>query len=251
MTVVNEKTKFSDDDGKDINHVIVEPDWKVKQWYLLLIASVTEANTDFRKIHGQVQYVSLVIPCMRFLMTPLNQRLSQPDHPVGLGKGSKIRKVLKRMAHIMDLAEARPAHINGGGPAPPPALPWHLGCRCHWGQWSVAPWDPFHLADCMAPQMATRHQTGGAGGKDQHGGLRVRGLLCPRVPPRPPAEKPSGQGVHPQFLGQQHPNGRPDHPSHQQGRISLHRRNATLPRHTAAHHQERPGRLHPLHQKPK
>jgi hypothetical protein len=59
---------------------------------------------DFRKIHGQVQYISSVIPCIWFLMTPLNQRLSQPDHPVGLGKGSKIRKVLKRMAHIMDLA---------------------------------------------------------------------------------------------------------------------------------------------------
>jgi hypothetical protein len=78
--------------------------------------------TDFRKIHGQVQYVSLVIPWMQFLMTPLNQRLSQPDHPVGLGKGSKIRKVLKRMVHIMDLAQARPAHIM----VVPPHLP-----HCH------------------------------------------------------------------------------------------------------------------------
>jgi hypothetical protein len=75
---------------------------------------------DFRKIHWQVQYVSSVIPCMQFLMTPLNQQLSQLDHPVGLGKGSKIRKVLERMAHIMDLAQARPAHITV---VVPPHLP--------------------------------------------------------------------------------------------------------------------------------
>jgi hypothetical protein len=66
---------------------------------------------DFRKIHGQVRYVSSAIPCMRFLMTPLDQRLSQPDHPVGLGRDSKLCKVLKKMVHIMDLAQARPAHI--------------------------------------------------------------------------------------------------------------------------------------------
>jgi hypothetical protein len=75
---------------------------------------------EFRKIHGQVQYVSSVIPCMRFLMTPLNQRLSQPDHPVGLGRDSKLRKVLKKMVHIMDLAQARPAHITV---VVPPHLP--------------------------------------------------------------------------------------------------------------------------------
>jgi hypothetical protein len=69
--------------------------------------------TDFQKIHRQVQYISSVIPCMWFLMTSLNQQLSsQPDHPVGLGKGSKIRKVLERMAHIMDLAQTRHAYIT-------------------------------------------------------------------------------------------------------------------------------------------
>jgi hypothetical protein len=61
---------------------------------------------------------------MRFLMIPLNQRLSQPDHPVGLRKGSKIRKVLERMAHIMDLAQARPAHITV---VVPPHLPHYHG----------------------------------------------------------------------------------------------------------------------------
>jgi hypothetical protein len=70
-----------------------------------------------------VQYVLSVIPCMWFLMTPLNQRLSQPDHPVGLGKGSKIREVLERMAHIMDLAQARPAHITVV--VPPHLLHYH------------------------------------------------------------------------------------------------------------------------------
>jgi hypothetical protein len=52
-----------------------------------------------------------MIPCMCFLMTPLNQRLSQPVHPVGLGRDSKLCKVLEKMVHIMDLAQARPAHI--------------------------------------------------------------------------------------------------------------------------------------------
>jgi hypothetical protein len=79
---------------------------------------------DFRKIHGQVQYMSSVIPCMRFLMTPLNQRLSQPDHPVGLIRDSKLRKVLEKMVHIMDLAQARPAHIMV---VVPPHLPHYHG----------------------------------------------------------------------------------------------------------------------------
>jgi hypothetical protein len=79
---------------------------------------------DFRKIHGQVQYVSSMIPCMRFLMTPLNQHLSQPDHPVGLGRDSKLRKVLEKMVHIMDLAQARPAHITV---IVPPHLPHYHG----------------------------------------------------------------------------------------------------------------------------
>jgi hypothetical protein len=80
--------------------------------------------TDFRKIHGQVQYVSSVIPCMRFLMTPLNQHLSQPDHPVGLGRDSRLCKVLKKMVHIMGLAQARPAHITV---VVPPSLPHYHG----------------------------------------------------------------------------------------------------------------------------
>jgi hypothetical protein len=79
---------------------------------------------DFQKIHGQLHCISSLIPCMRFLMTPLNQRLSQSDHPVGLEKGSKIRKVLERMAHIMDLAQARPAHITV---VVPPHLPHYHG----------------------------------------------------------------------------------------------------------------------------
>jgi hypothetical protein len=68
---------------------------------------------DFRKIHGQVQYVLLVIPCMQFLMTPLNQRLSQLDHPVGLGKGSKIREVLERMVHITVVVPPHLLHYHG------------------------------------------------------------------------------------------------------------------------------------------
>jgi hypothetical protein len=80
--------------------------------------------TDFRKIHGQVQYVSSMIPCMCFLMTPLNQHRSQPDHPVGLGRDSKLCKVLEKMVHIMDLAQARPAHITV---VVPPHLPHYHG----------------------------------------------------------------------------------------------------------------------------
>jgi hypothetical protein len=68
--------------------------------------------------------MSSMIPCISFLMTPLNQHLSQPDHPVGLGRDSKLRKVLEKMVHIMDLAQARPAHITV---VVPPHLPHYHG----------------------------------------------------------------------------------------------------------------------------
>jgi hypothetical protein len=44
-------------------------------------------------------------------MTPLNRWLAQPNHPVGLGKGTPLRRTLQQVRNIMDLAQASLAHI--------------------------------------------------------------------------------------------------------------------------------------------
>jgi hypothetical protein len=98
-----------------------------------------------------------VILCMHFLMTPLNQHLSQPDHPVGLGRDSKLRKVLKKMVHIMDLAQARPAHITV---VVPPHLPHYHGMldtAAVGAGGCLAPRYRLHMANRMALEVAPRH----------------------------------------------------------------------------------------------
>jgi hypothetical protein len=177
-----------------------------------------------------------VIPCMRFLMTPLNQRLSQPDHPVRLGKGSKIREVLKRMAHIMFLAQARTAHITV---VVPPHLPhnhgtldaaaigaggvWLPGTHFIWLTIWHLKWPPnielavwegrLSMADCKSwayfvQECLLDHLLNG----------QVAGVSTHNFSDNTPTVS----------------------------RITHHRRDATLPRHMAAHHRERPGRLHLL-----
>jgi len=66
---------------------------------------------EFQRVHGQVQYVATVIPCIRGLMTPLNRRLAIENVPVGLGKGTPIRRAFTRVRDLMDLAQTRPSHI--------------------------------------------------------------------------------------------------------------------------------------------
>jgi hypothetical protein len=63
---------------------------------------------QFRKLHGQIQYVTSVIPCMKFLMTPLNRRLTRQGEAIGLGKTTLS---LMRLRHLLDIAQAQPTHI--------------------------------------------------------------------------------------------------------------------------------------------
>ena len=79
---------------------------------------------QFRKIHGQVQYVSVTLPCLRGLMTPLNRRLALVDLPVALGQHSTLRRTLRRMVELMDVAQLRPSHICE---IVPPDLPHYYG----------------------------------------------------------------------------------------------------------------------------
>ena len=77
----------------------------------LAVPRATISFKEFQKVHGQIQYVATVIPCIRGLMTPLNRRLAIEDIPVGLGKGTAIRRALTRVRDLMDLAQTRPSHI--------------------------------------------------------------------------------------------------------------------------------------------
>jgi hypothetical protein len=63
--------------GGPERQVSIPPDKHLKYCNNITTALATPRGVisflDFRKIHGQVQYVSSVISCMWFLMTPLNQ----------------------------------------------------------------------------------------------------------------------------------------------------------------------------------
>jgi hypothetical protein len=79
---------------------------------------------EFRKIHGKVQHASIVMPCMKGFMTPLNRVLAAATTFVGLGKGSEVRDTLADFDHLLALATAHPSHITE---IVPPDLPHYYG----------------------------------------------------------------------------------------------------------------------------
>ena len=83
----------------------------------------------FQEIHGKLQFASVVMPCMRGLMTPLNRALSSPPGKppptcVGLAKDSELRETLVDMRRLLDLGTAWPSHITE---IVPPSLPHYYG----------------------------------------------------------------------------------------------------------------------------
>jgi len=68
--------------------------------------------SEFQKIQGQMQHVSVAIPCLRGLMTPLNQVLSSKPPHVGLKVGSTIRSTFEIFATLIEDAQAHPSHIT-------------------------------------------------------------------------------------------------------------------------------------------
>ena len=67
---------------------------------------------EFQKIHGQMQHVSVAVPCLRGLMTPLNQMLSRPAQRVGLRVGSTLRSTFELFATLLEDAQTSPSHIT-------------------------------------------------------------------------------------------------------------------------------------------
>ena len=67
---------------------------------------------EFQKIHGQMQHVSIAVPCLRGLMTPLNQVLSREPSTVGLRKGSTLRATFEIFATLLEDAQVNPSHIT-------------------------------------------------------------------------------------------------------------------------------------------
>ena len=68
--------------------------------------------SEFQKIHGQMQHVSVAVPCLRGLMTPLNQILSVPAQRVGLKVGSTLRSTFELFATLLEDAQSSPSHIT-------------------------------------------------------------------------------------------------------------------------------------------
>lgn len=67
---------------------------------------------EFQRIHGQMQHVSLAVPCLRGLMTPMNQLLKKPGSRVGLRQGGTIRATFELFATLLEDAQDHPSHIT-------------------------------------------------------------------------------------------------------------------------------------------
>lgn len=80
--------------------------------------------SEFQKIHGQMQHVSVAIPCLRGLMTPLNQQLSRERSTVGLRVGGTLRATFEIFATLIEDAQTHPSHI---AEIVPPDLPHYHG----------------------------------------------------------------------------------------------------------------------------
>ena len=80
--------------------------------------------SEFQKIHGQMQHVSVAIPCLRGLMTPLNMQLSRKTSTVGLRVGGTLRATFEIFATLIEDAQAHPSHI---AEIVPPDLPHYHG----------------------------------------------------------------------------------------------------------------------------
>lgn len=78
----------------------------------------------FQAIHGQLQHVSLTMPCMRGHMTPLNRQLRGEPRFVGLGKKSEVREALESFLPLLEWAHHSPTHITE---LVPPDLPHYYG----------------------------------------------------------------------------------------------------------------------------
>ena len=80
--------------------------------------------SEFQKIHGQMQHVSVAVPCLRGQMTPLNQQLSRPRSRVGLKIKSTLRATFELFVALLEDAQAYPSHITE---IVGPDLPHHYG----------------------------------------------------------------------------------------------------------------------------
>lgn len=78
----------------------------------------------FQAIHGQLQHVSMIMPCMKGHMTPLNRQLKGEPRFVGLGKKSEVREALEGFLPLLEWANKSPTHITE---LVPPDLPHYYG----------------------------------------------------------------------------------------------------------------------------
>jgi hypothetical protein len=78
------------------------------------------SKTEFQKLHGRLAHASTIMPCMTGFMSELNRVLAAACITVGLGKHSKLRRILEDYVFFLGRAHTNPSHITElVGPALP------------------------------------------------------------------------------------------------------------------------------------
>ena len=93
------------------------PSKKFDRYATRLIKALQQTNNciafrEFQRIHGQMQHVSLAVPCLRGLMTPMNQVLAKPQSTVGLRQGGTLRATFETFVMLLEDAQKHPSHIT-------------------------------------------------------------------------------------------------------------------------------------------
>jgi hypothetical protein len=78
------------------------------------------SKTEFQKLHGRLAHALTIMPCMTGFMSELNRVLAAACITVGLGKHSKLRRILEDYVFFLSRAHTNPSHITElVGPALP------------------------------------------------------------------------------------------------------------------------------------
>lgn len=99
------------------NRTIAVPQDKFGKYTDRLRAALSQKNhwiplSEFQKIHGQMNHVTIAIPCLRGLMSPLNKVLSSAPSTVGLKQGSILRYTFETFMSLLRDAQDHPSHIT-------------------------------------------------------------------------------------------------------------------------------------------
>ena len=68
--------------------------------------------SEFQKVHSQMKHISVALPSLRGLMTPLNQVLQSRPSTISPKRGGAVGDTFKLFTTLIEEAQHLPSHIT-------------------------------------------------------------------------------------------------------------------------------------------